>query len=204
MRRFITAITIPEFITHVKLSNKRRAKYYTKKSKIPKKYKELKFKNGFLVDVDGKKVVSNPRSVGTPKLKKINGQEIYSGMPHHMRAKIVKTIKDFYKKHLKNIDPVDSFPIQIEMELHAPIEVGNWDLDNLWIYNKCFQDALTDLGIIPDDNIQYITKPASPLFFPVENMEDRKLVYRIYSDDREVILQNPYYEKVSEVREEEF
>lgn len=196
MKDILRTIEIPKYIKRVKLSNKRKPTYYKKTSKkpVPKKYKDLKFVKGVLVHPDGVKVVANSRSVGTPRFKKINGQEIYSGMPHHMRAKIVKEMKESFKKHLKDVEPITEFPIQIEVEIHTTIEEGNWDLDNLWIYNKCFQDALADAGIIPDDNIQYITKPGAPEFIPIADEQERKLVWKLYKDDRKVIADNPYYQ----------
>ena len=62
-------IEIPEFIEHVVISKKRRAKY--------KK------------DSSGNTVIANPRTVGKEKKWKINSQSIYSGMGHHLRSKVV-------------------------------------------------------------------------------------------------------------------
>jgi len=200
--KLLKTIEIPLFIQHIKLSNKRRAKYYLKNSKvkIPKKYAKFKFSKATrrLIHPNGEPVIANSRSVGTPRFKKINGQEIYSGMPHHMRSKLVKQIKSSFQTVLSKHAPILEFPIQVEMEVHTIIGRGDWDLDNMWIYNKCFQDALSDAGIIPDDNIQYITKPASPELVPVANEEDRKFVFKLYKDDREIIKQNPYFQNLSQ------
>lgn len=196
MKSPIRSIEIPQYIKYVQLSKKRRAKYYlrTSKKKLPKKYADLKFnKKGILVHKDGTPVIANPRSMGTPRLKKINGQEIYSGMPYHMRSKIVRAIKDSFSEILKKVEPVTEFPVQLTMELHDEIGNGDWDLDNLWIYNKCFQDALVENGVLPSDSIKYITKPATPEFFPVKDQSERKLVWRIYEDDRDSITEDPYY-----------
>lgn len=205
-RSLICKIEVPLYPTHIELSKKRRAKYYVKgkgKKKIPKKYANLKFnKKGILVHKDGTPVIANPKSVGTPNLKKINGQEIYSGMPAYTRAKIVDSLKKYFKKCIKGTDPIEEFPVQLEMELHDEIGAGNWDLDNLWIYNKCFQDALVDSGILPDDHIRYISKPAAPMFIPIPDTKYRKMVWRIYRDERDIILNNPYYQE--NVLEEQF
>lgn len=195
----LKTIEVPLFIKDVKLSNKRRAKYYKKgaKTKVPKKYAHLKYsKKGILVHPDGAPVVANPRSVGTPRYKKINGQEIYSGMAHHTRSKIVKAIKDCFKQVLKKHQALDKFPIQVEMEMHDVVGNANWDLDNLWIYNKCFQDALVDAGILPDDNVLYITKPATPEFVPIEDPQNRKFVFRLIHDQREIIQNHPAYKEI--------
>ena len=198
MNVLLRVITIPEYIKHVTLSNKRRAKYYTKKSKIPKKYAKLGYnKKGQLIDGLGNPVIANPRVVGTPRLKKINGQDFYKGTDsHHIRSKVVSELKGFFKKFLKDIDPVTVFPVQIKLELHDVIGVGNWDLDNLWIYNKCMQDALVDVGIIPEDNVMYITGAAAPEFYPVDTPEERKLIFKIYKDEREVIKDNLKYNEL--------
>jgi hypothetical protein len=77
------------------------------------------------------------------------------------------------------------------MELHNITGEGNWDLDNLWIYTKCIQDLLVEEGIMPDDNIQFVSKPAAPEFFPISNEEDRKLVFKIYKDERNIKITEP-------------
>lgn len=199
--KILTTIEIPLFIKDVQLSKKRRATYYKKTSKkpLPKKYQHLKYnKKGILVSELGIPVIANPRAVGTPRFKRINGQEIYSGMPHHMRSKIVKSIKDSFKDILKKHGPINQFPIQLEMKLYDSIGNANWDLDNLWIYNKCFQDSLTDAGIIPDDHIGYITKAAAPEFVPIENPDDRKFVFTLFHDDREIIQNHHFYKEIQD------
>lgn len=204
MNYLLTSITIPKYIKHVVLSKKRRPKYYTKKSKIPKKYQGLPFNNkGILVDKLGNPVIANPRVVGTPRLKKINGQDFYKGADSpHIRSKVVNDIKSFLKPFVKDIEPVTSYPVQIKMQLHDIVGPGNWDLDNLWIYNKCMQDVLVDEGILAEDNVMYITAAAAPEFFPVEDEEDRKLVFNIYKDTRDVIKDHPEYNELHSSRSE--
>jgi hypothetical protein len=198
-------IELPEYILRVKISEKRRTKYYTTKSKIPKKYSKYKFdRKGILVDPLGNKIISNPRAQGTPSWTKISGQAFYSGFGHSsLRAKIVKEMKIYFIKALKEFKPIDinQFPIQIHWDLYQTIGAANWDLDNLWIYNKCFQDALVEAGIIPEDNITYITKSAAPEFYPVESEDDRKMVFKITKEEREEILKHPHYEVHRENKE---
>lgn len=189
-------IEIPNYLTHVQLTKGRRAKYYTKGGKIPKKYQ--KFKNydskNRLLGADGKPLIANPASINKPRIKKINGQELYSGnMPPHLRSKIVSVLKEHFEHALRKCNPLDDFPIAIEAELYTIPGAMNWDLDNQWIYHKCFQDALVSQHIIPDDNIFYITKAPAFSYHPVERLEDRKLVYRITKDDREELRTHPSY-----------
>lgn len=204
MSNLINSITVPKYIKHVVLSKNRRAKYYTKKSKIPKKYQGLPFNNkGILVDKLGNPVIANPRVVGTPRLKKVNGQDFYKGTDSpHIRSKVVNEIKSFLKPFVKGIEPITTYPVQIKLEMHDVIGVGNWDLDNLWIYNKCMQDVLVDTGVLAEDNVMYVTAAAAPEFYPVDNEDDRKLVFKIYKDERDVIKNNTQYNELHSNRSE--
>ena len=204
MSNLIHSITVPKYIKHVVLSKKRRAKYYTKKSKIPKKYQGLPFNNkGILVDKLGNPVIANPRVVGTPRLKKVNGQDFYKGTDSpHIRSKVVNEIKSFLKPFVVGIEPITTYPVQIKLEMHDVIGVGNWDLDNLWIYNKCMQDVLVDTGVLAEDNVMYVTAAAAPEFYPVDTEDDRKLVFKIYKDERDVIKNNTQYNELHSNRSE--
>lgn len=204
MNNLINSITVPKYIKHVVLSKKRRAKYYTKKSKIPKKYQGLPYNNkGILVDKLGNPIIANPRVVGTPRLKKVNGQDFYKGTDSpHIRSKVVNEIKSFLKPFVKGIEPITTYPVQIKLEMHDVIGVGNWDLDNLWIYNKCMQDVLVDTGVLAEDNVMYVTAAAAPEFYPVDNEDDRKLVFKIYQDERDVIKNNTQYNELHSNRSE--
>lgn len=204
MSNLINSITVPKYIKHVVLSKKRRAKYYTKKSKIPKKYQGLPYNNkGILVDKLGNPIIANPRVVGTPRLKKVNGQDFYKGTDSpHIRSKVVNEIKSFLKPFVKGIEPITTYPVQIKLEMHDVIGVGNWDLDNLWIYNKCMQDVLVDTGVLAEDNVMYVTAAAAPEFYPVDNEDDRKLVFKIYQDERDVIKNNTQYNELHSNRSE--
>lgn len=203
MRKLLLEVVIPQYITRVKLSEKRKTVYYSLhgKRKPPQKYltdpNYTIDKKGFLrYRPTGDKVVANKRTVGTPKFQKINGQDFYSGFgSYRVRMAIVAGIKNYFRPFMKQLPQLTEFPIQMEMELHTTIEEGNWDLDNLWIYTKCFQDLLTEMGIIPDDNIQFITKPAAPELFPIKYENDRKLVFKIYKDERNIQITEPVRSK---------
>lgn len=187
---FQLTIEIPEFIEYVKMSNSRRATYYKPTDKLPKKYQDPSFffdtKNR-LCTSDGTPIVRNARSAGTPRMKKINGQDFYAGSTRPViRVKIVNAIKDSFRPYLHNVYkiPADKYPIQISCAMYDVPGKADWDLDNKWIYLKVFQDLLVQMKIIPDDNIKYVSKAASMEFCPVETTEERKLVFTITSDDR--------------------
>ena len=193
-------IVIDEYITHVELSKSRKAKYYKKNGKIPKKYSKFKSYDikGRLLGADGEPVIANPASVNTPRLLKINGQSLYSGNMNPMvRSKVVNVIKSFMTDCLPDIEPL-AVPIRVESDLYAPLQGKNWDLDNQWIYHKCFLDAVVAKGIIPDDNIMFVTQAPAFRFFPVEHKEDRKIVYRLIPEDREEILNHGAYKAFHE------
>jgi Holliday junction resolvase RusA-like endonuclease len=188
-------IEIPEYITHVTLSKSRRPKYYQKGQKIPKKYAKFKTYDlkGRLLGADGHPIVANAGVVNKPREQKINGQQLYSGnMNPMMRSKVVGLIKEFFQPFTANIDSV-AVPVRIEADLYCPMAAKNWDLDNQWIYHKCFLDSLVKNGVLPDDNIMFVTQAPGFRYFPVDHKEDRKLVYRLIPEDRPEILQHGAY-----------
>ena len=144
------------------------------------------------------------------KYIKINGQRIYSGMNHHLRALLVRKIhtylspfvKAYFKK--KSLNLLSRTNLKVKLEFHAPINYGQvqmrkdkngiyrtvwkapkidykptWDCDNQWIWGKCFDDVLTEEGIIVDDSIDVIRSSGEVEFHQVETFEDRKLVFVI-------------------------
>lgn len=217
-------VTIPEYIRRVKLSEARRAKYYELGKKPPKakkyhdkkkyEYREIKGfgKRRFLVDKEtGDRVIANPRAAGTPNYIVINGQKIYNGeVSGPFRNKLMKAIKKEMSKYTDTLKPIKDFPIRINLEIHDVIQEDGssyWDVDNRsWPYIKAFQDCLTgDRGnckkIIEDDHCVYVTQPPVPLFIPVGNSKDRKLVFKITkeTDDR-ILKQKEFKEHLKKLK----
>jgi len=190
-------ISIPLFIKKVMISKARRIKYYKQGGKIPKKYSKYGFDTkGRLVDDQGECVVANPRTIGKPKYITINGQALYNArMSPHIRSKIVNAVKDSFTPYLSGIEPIVQLPVRISLKLHDTIRQANWDLDNQWLYNKCFQDLIVKKGLIPDDDIKYITAAGAPEFVPVDNEQDRKLVFTISPEERDEVLKHKYYDE---------
>jgi hypothetical protein len=180
------------------ISKARRIKYYKKGGKIPKKYKNNTFDSrGRMIDANGEFVVANPRTIGKPKYLTINGQALYNArMSPHIRSKVVNSVKDSFLPYMKHIGKIESLPIRISLKMYDTIRQANWDLDNQWLYNKCFQDLLVKLNIIPDDDIKYVTKSAAPEFVPVDNESQRKLVFTLEQEEREEILKYSYYDEL--------
>jgi len=184
----VKRIEIPNFITHVELSKKRRAKYYKKGNKLPKKYSNKDYifnKEGVLVHKAlGVPVIANPRVVGTPRLKKINGQDIYRGNNNpYIRSKMVSTMKEFFSTAIKKqkISPVDlkHYPLEMELEMHIPL-TEDFDIDNAgWIFVKVIQDVLVSTGVISNDVAVLLPKSGGVQFVPLEADGERKIVILI-------------------------
>jgi hypothetical protein len=219
----IVRIEIPSYIRQIQLAASRKAKYYElvkgklKGSKdLPKKYQTKdygfrpvkvgsKTKTLLCDNVTKQPVIANPKSCGTPRIYIINSQDLYNQSLHpQTRRKIVTEIKDSFRPYLLRMEPVpqDYYPLRIIMEVHDLIQdpmIKNqaWDLDNRshGLYSKCFQDLLKAEGKIIDDNIKYITGAPAALFCPVEKAEDRKLVFVICRDTRDIILNHEFYKQ---------
>jgi hypothetical protein len=167
-----------------------------------------------LVDADGDPIIKNPRVAGTPRYKNITGQDLHRlTLKDYDRAKIIHAIKNQMKPRMEHLDPIHLFPIRVLCEVHTTIHDPDskgkiTDIDNMVLFHlKAFPDILCgdplarkgeDIQygfrrIIPDDSRKYITQPPTPLFFPIDNYEERKLVFKIFHDDREIIKNHPYY-----------
>jgi len=101
-----------------------------------------------------------------------------------MRVKIVNGIKDSFRPYLSNVPRFKQFPVKLLCEFHDLPGRADWDLDNKWIYCKVFQDLLVQEGKLPDDNIKFISQAAAMEYYPVDDEQDRKLVFHIITDDR--------------------
>jgi hypothetical protein len=191
-------LEMPEYINKVQIAKTRKPIYYTPKKKIPAKYlnSQYVFSKGVLVvRKTGLPVIANANSLGKPAIQTINGQHFYSGFGSpHLRILIVNAIKDFMRPYVMTL-PKLTGPLRLSTELHTTIGQANWDLDNLWIYNKCFQDLLTECKKVPDDCIKYITGTGGIDFYPVSLDIDRKLIYVIEPERRPCIIQHPLWQK---------
>lgn len=182
----IFRIEIPNYITHVQLSKARRKKYYKKGNKIPKKYQNAQFgynKLGILIENKSSlPIVANPRTAGTPRFKKINGQEIYTGnLPPMLRSIMIKEMKTYYRSQItKKIKILK--PCKLVIDIHNAIGAGNQDLDNMsWLLVKVIQDVLVELRILPEDNVTVI-KGYEVNFVPIDEKEQRKLTVKLLID----------------------
>jgi Holliday junction resolvase RusA-like endonuclease len=199
----LKTIEIPEYIYQVKLSENRRAKYFSNKTgrgrvkkdidKIPKKYKVQSLDlEGFYLDINGNRIVANPIAAGTAKYVPINGQLFYSNSGGEFtRGKVIKELHNYFKEILKDVKPFQHkhYPIVIQMSWYYPYGYKTPDNTNVsFAYTKAFEDTLTEMGIIEDDEVRFVTG-SFPIYTPVPKFEDRKLVFTFYQDMRAEIQQ---------------
>lgn len=146
---------------------------------------------------------------GKLKTTKINGQLLYSGnVAKHNRAIMMhflhNTFKDVFEEHRESLKIVlhDLLPCKIKMEWHTipnhetvKMLKGNivsypvlpnkiydpaFDCDNQFPYFKAFQDTMVkDLELIPDDNVKYVPNTGEIEYHPINDFENRKLVFVI-------------------------
>lgn len=169
----ICQITIPRFLRKIKISEKRRAKY-------------KKDDNGdFLRDIFGEKIIANKRTVGTPNYWVINGQKLFSGTDMYLRSKVFAEIKKYIYPYLSKINPIEYYPIGIKLDIYEIPGKWEWDIDNhSYIWVKNFTDCLQILKIIPNDNISFVRSNGQADFHPVNDENDRKLVFTIYKHEK--------------------
>lgn len=183
----------------------------------------VKFTDGtVLCDAKKLPIIKNKNAAGKPRYMIFNGQDLHKlTLKDYERSKIIKAIKAQMIPEVNKLEPITKYPIRIMCEIHdttydmeyldskgKPKDI-RWDIDNRTIYYcKCFPDILSgcleadkDTGelvatskiIIIDDDRLHITQPPTPLFFPISNHNERKLIFKIYHDDREVVLSNKDY-----------
>lgn len=182
----ISQVVINDYMEYVTLSNRRRCVYYKKTDKIPKKYQKKEFsfnKENILINTESKeKVIKNIRSAGKPKLKKISGQDIWSGINHNLRSNMALKIKEYFYTNLKSyIKPIDEklYPIGIDMHFIKPLGVKNWDVDNLaLIYRKTLLDTLKMILKV-DDSAEFVRE--IPTKYTPSETDERKLIITIYT-----------------------
>jgi hypothetical protein len=205
--------------------------YFSKHDSLPKKYedesryvfKSHKKSSGGreyrLYDLQEKMyIVKNAVSASRPRMQAIAGNTFYSGLDEHVRMRVVEYLKSEFQKCFPGRRLELKFPIRIvECEFHTLPRYMNWDLDNLWIYHKCFQDAMHEFGLrkdkegkyirdgsgfIPEDNIQIITQAPGARFVPVTSEEERKIVYVIEPDTDPRIVNHLMYNRFPVEQEE--
>lgn len=167
----IRHIIISPLPRQVDLGVKKRPKYYKLGKSLPLKiHKFIKSgvfsvtREGYVINKKSGLKVRIPSKTNS-NLISINGQNVYNGTLNPInRSKFILAVKTLLKPFFKSIKPIDPscFPVKMTGFLYISSAANtNWDVDNLWIYTKVIQDILVDLGVIPNDNVKYITHPMS-------------------------------------------
>jgi hypothetical protein len=180
----LESIVLRDFPTHVQM-----AKAARKKFKVDEK--------------TGMATLSNPRAAGRPRFSKINGQKIYDGsVGKFERAKMIEGMHAFVRGVVTRmkISPID-IPVRLEAEIHVPWNFGGvkmvsgalnvpkegktrWDLLNVgWLWFKVFEDELTEMGILPDDDVSVVRSTGKITHVPIADFANRKLIFYIYEHD---------------------
>lgn len=189
-------IIIDNFSEYIQTASKIMPKPYEKrKGFIPKKYnnsdyefRKIKYRGkeieALVRKSDGIMIPSNSRTVSRPRIKKVNGQDVYNQNAMTFgRNKIVQILHEYFRPKFKDLEPltnVDEFPLLLDLTFEIN-DMGklNVDNDNKWIWRKCIQDTMTELGIIPDDNVNVISKNSEETILIPEGVEQR-LIIRLY------------------------
>lgn len=179
-----------KYLKNGKYKHTKEYKEYQKRKKKLGSRKGLVKPRQFSLNNKMQRIKVGPKDKTKETFEAISGQAVYTGMNNWNRTAMVLYLKDYYRplvhKQLRAIKELE-YPVMIECELHTTVN-RMWDASNMWIYGKVFEDTLTDEGIIQDDSIAYITyPPTAPFLFPVENWEERKIIFRFVEDKREII-----------------
>ena len=169
-------ITIDDFSEYIQKTKKVRPVPYIKgKCRLPKKYeseedfewRKIKYWGKFVEaryakEADMKDfLISNNKTANKERFVKVNGQEVYNQAGGSFNRAFMRNIlHQYFKKYLVGIKPIEDievFPLYIWIRFYIH-DMGkhNIDNDNKWPWRRFFQDSLTEAGIIPDDNLQYI------------------------------------------------
>jgi len=112
-------------------------------------------------------------------------------------------VRNYINDQLEDKDLKSIGLLRIRLEFHAPINYGDvrmykgevrwkepkkdylakWDVDNMWIWGKIFNDTLTEEGFITDDSASYVKASGEVMHVPVKTFDERKLVFVISKCD---------------------
>lgn len=191
-------IVIPDYPEHFKLSNARRAEYYNAGDKLPLYIQRRIAKSEVILctkkdrykdSVTNEYLVKNKRTAGKPRLSKINGQGIWDGSimqftRNTMRNYLHEYFKPFIIRQLPSkifTNSKDKF-LQLEYIFYIPLDNKHHLQDYLnhsYCYMKTFEDALTELQVINDDDLS-ILRGGYPRVVNVEDETERRLEVKFH------------------------
>ena len=182
----VFTLTIPEWENKV-FNGVVIAKYYSKKDKLPIKYKGAPLRRfgreSYYVDETGKKLVKNKGSIGKKLYLIPNGQLIYNGGMHWTeRVTVVDFYHRYFGKFIKKIfkEPIPvflSYSVSMEVTFYELLDHKTPDITNQWLIVKIIEDVFKDLKILKDDSPEFRRKTSFG-YEAVNKEEDRKLVVK--------------------------
>jgi hypothetical protein len=192
----ICKLTLPEFPTQILTSRARRATHYKKDDKKePPAYIQKRIDNGeykyenkgskkkpkWILCDNGIPIIKNKLSVGKPRYTTLSGNDFMSGLHPGIRSKIVHSLKDYYRKYVKELPVFDpTKQIRVFWKLHTLLS-GEWDPSNLFFYYKYFEDTVVEEGKLSNDTHHFVKQPGNaPYVCGVENWEQRKFEFYFY------------------------
>lgn len=183
-----------------------------KKEYLKKEYTFLhtlgkKTETFLIYNSNNQKVLANPLKVGTPRIKMINAQDIFSGkIQSFEKEAIMYKIKQHFAPFIQNMSAleVSMYPVRIRLYLYDTVKNYHdrslqddsgtrWDIINRsYMYMKAFGDLLVEglkdksinvPKILIDDERLFLTEDGGCVFMPIDKHENRKLVFVIGKDD---------------------
>jgi Holliday junction resolvase RusA-like endonuclease len=184
-------VVFPDYPTKLPMTKGRRKKYFSEDDKLPKKYQteDYIFKKERLYNAQTKEfVIKNEKFVDRPRFQHLS----YNKISTRLKIPVLIKLKEWMTPFMPKSIDFDG-PYRVRAVVYDWPVPMNKDLDNMHIYYKAFLDLLKQRGMIKDDSKRYITEAGGFVFRPINNSDDRKLVFEIVKDEREVITSHVMY-----------
>lgn len=187
-KKEIYEITIDKWPNKVPIGISRDT-YYTRTSKLPKKYAGIgvlkkfgKAKSYYVDKTTGKKIV---RTQGKQQYWNLNGQGLYSGNMHwKLRATVVNFYHNVFKKAIrkqlkKPMEIYLNYGLSISVDIYEVYTKFTPDITNMWLLEKMFEDSLQELKLLRDDSPEFVIESGRKRYHWVTDESKRKLVFKI-------------------------
>lgn len=183
----IQKIVIPNYPDELLMANSMRPKYYIAEWSVAKGEKNIpkSFLNeekyyfsdkGILMNRStGLPQLKNSKSVGKPRMWKVNFQDIWNQSITRMaRAIRTEKLKEIFRSYIEQFNIITEFPIEVSIILYNTgfkIDTSNKGV----IYIKIIEDLLQELKKIPNDSINYVNCSGRTKCILVENKEEIRM-----------------------------
>lgn len=177
--------------------------YYTLNTIVSKSNLKRSIVDVLCIRNTREKIIANPTQVGKPNYAIITGQDLYSqNYNEFTRNKIMDRIKESFVPYLKNIEPfrAEQYPIRCRLYIFDTVKSmydntkdgsgRRWDIINRgYPYSKAMMDLITTgiagenkiTPLLYDDDRLHLIEDGGSVFIPIEDSNDRKLVFVLFS-----------------------